>query len=455
MLPVNSTNSSSAASSSSSAASSSSVNSSSSSSSSTTARPAVDVALDKLSLSNVQILWNDHTKGESFFTFTGFVGRFTYLWNKSTAVELDKAHGATIELFNTKLAELVVALKDRGLTTAESTAIGVAPVRYNSLAQQELDANHKLAAEKKEKEFYDVFKTRCTQRNVDQNSDDFIVFANAAAKGLNNHAKTMDVMHKNTLIEKIKTASLSFNEKVYTDMVNAYSSQDVALITPENFNKKVDELKALFPKNTVDAIRQSLRVSVATEDNKTKMRELAGKYLNADSNMSTNATLKGVRDNLAQALNDEKAVVEAKMAELRGPNTNNGTIKAAYDRQVAVQAEVDAALAEVVAERGALPGQASTADQWVALGSIEAATASDALKTAYAKLVTKHTALTAAKKELADLVAELAVLAQWQPNSSNITGGRFNEIATQLAQIDAQARTRSNLLGNVFNWFCA
>lgn len=421
--------------------------SSSSSSSSTTTRPAaVDVALDNLCLTNVQILWNENVVGKPFFA--QIAGLFTYLWNRSTAVAADKDQGATIELFNTKLAELVVALKNRGLTPAESGAT----VSYTNLAQAQADTEHRLAAEKKEKEFYDVFKTRCTQLNV--SGDDLPVFANAAAKGLNNYANTLtDVKHKNSLIEKIKTASLSFNEKVYTDVVNAYSTQDVALITPENFNKKVQELKALFPKNDANAIAASLKKSIATEANKTEMRRLAQECLNPDNNMTTNAKLKEVRDNLAQALNTEKATVEARMAELRGPNTFNGLISAATRKQADAQAEVDAALAALNTARGTLPGNNATADQWVALGSIDAATAPQAVKDAYAALITKHTALTAAKKERDDLVAELATLAQWQPNSSNITGGRFHEIATELAQIDARARTRCNDLGNCFNWF--
>ena len=111
--------------------------------------------------------------------------------------------------------------------------------QWNALQQKEY-ANLKIAAEIAEKEFYAVFKERCTELGVTTDKEDFGTHARAAVSGLNKEvkskveAKTFDfntlqvknmVQFQHALVLNMQTVEGNFSRNIFQDMVNGFADK--------------------------------------------------------------------------------------------------------------------------------------------------------------------------------------------------------------------------------------
>lgn len=418
-----------------------------------TAQNPVDIAGNKLSKTAIDNLWTDKVTNASN-VFTKFAGLISYLWNRSTAASQDTPEvKATIEAYNTASLKLVKAIANRALTERESASMGVAPMQFNSGAVQLSNAAQKQAADVAEKEFYDVFKKRCTQLNISTNSADFGVYTQAALNNVTRISESKEFLSDlpsqlkdaaNLIPVKMGTMVEGFSKRIYVDMVDGFASQPAASITIDGFKQKAADMKGFFPNNSSVDIEASLRQALKA-NNDQAFNALANEFLNVDP---TNAKVAELKGQLRTQFEAEKQAIETELSALRGPSGWDGTINAAFQRMDAARVARDAARAELFNVLGIVnPTMAD--DQLAALLNGNFSTDITAKRDLWLQKVAEFNT---AKQEHDALVARFAELAQYQPGTQNVIGGKLAQVNANLqdAQLGAAARAEATKIGNFY-----
>lgn len=319
----------------------------------------VAVALNKLSKTAIQNLWDDKITNRGFFG--RIPGIFEYFFGSFSAFAQDtKEATASIEKFNKATAELVQAVAVRFLTPEEAVKVGVGKAKLTGSAQiihaqQKLDAEAKLAA------FYAVFKERvsATQLNIAENSDQFGAFAAGAEMAVKEAAKnvkgnkTPDALGKEvdvsaTLAPKVETTLTQFKTKIFDDMVNSYAEQSIENITIESFKQKVTLIKGYFAKNDSLEIQAKLRQAIKANHDSQELSDLKAEIIGAAANTGSDRYV-AAKEARKTTLEAEQTALRTELDAFRGTNGFNGSLHAADEAQKQAEAAVTQKYIELVA----------------------------------------------------------------------------------------------------------
>ncbi len=320
----------------------------------------VAVALNKLSKTALQNLWDDNWTNQGFFG--RIAGLFSYVWNRSTAAAQDTKEAIeAINNFNNASAELVRAVAVRGFTPDEAKKLAIPKLKFSNHAEQAIYSQMQLNAEEKIKAFYDAFKARVspTQLNIAENSDQFGAYGAAAEKAIQNLAKNekteefvmvgnKKIITTANLTPKIETTLTQFKTKIFDDMVNGFAEQALENITIESFKQKASLIKGYFSKNDTIEIEAKLRQAVkATHDSK-EFVDLKAEFVNASANTGSDRYV-AAKDARKTKLEAEQTALRTELDAFRGTNGFNGSLHAADDAQKQAEAAVNQKYIELVA----------------------------------------------------------------------------------------------------------
>lgn len=282
-----------------------------------------EIALFK---THLDTLWHDVEKAEWYMKPIAFV---SYMWNRSEAVEKDKKFGATIEDFNNKLGNLIHAVARRTLTAKEAAEADVAPLQFANEGAQNNSLERLQAAEKAEKEFYDVFKKRCKELEITPDHKNYGSYVLAVKNRIDRVSQDKNLsqeVHVGAGNIRLKVATLKENisERVFNDVVAAGIPSKIEDLTADSYKQAVKLAAKYFPKNSAESIEASLRNSLATKFGK-KLEERSKAYLAAGDN----AHVKTIQADLLKAHKENQERLDVEVKDLRGDNGFNGKINAA------------------------------------------------------------------------------------------------------------------------------
>jgi hypothetical protein len=406
----------------------------------------------------VDNLWEEKITNSGWFSYLTGIALLSYLWNRSAAKTEDKAFGATIVDLNNAAAALVNRVAFRKLTADEARARGVPQVKFADPNDQANYAGTLQQAENREKEFYDVFKTRCSQLGV--NMADIATFGEysaAAQAHLDSLAENYKPRNIDPPVElmpqKMDTAKAGFGKRIFQDMVDAYASQPIDNITIDSYRKAVADILGFFKNgNSVVDIETSLRQALKTKHDQA-FNQLANVYMNPAND---NAKMLEKKATLTAKFTAEKNVLVADLAALRGPNENNGTINDAYvRRETARTALEDARVAFWTAFQGVF-GTVTRETSADVLANLSFEGFTPEMQAAKTTLITKLGEFRARDQELQALIAKLNELATftWDAatNTNKITGGKVFEADRKLVDVDltTAARAEATKVGSFY-----
>jgi hypothetical protein len=433
----------------------------------------VAVALNRLSKTALQNLWDDKITNRGFFgKISGF---FEYLYNRSTAAAEDTQEAvATIEKFNKATTELVEAVAARHLNSKEVSELDVGQGALNYKAQL-LSAQVKIVSEEKLTAFYEAFKERvsATQLNIAENSDEFGAFGAAAEKAIRDFATgkkvtttidgvVMDI--SKTLAPRIETTLTEFKTKIFNDMKNGYAEQDLANITPESLQKKVELIKGYFKWNDTREIRAELVKAIKAHHDSSELAAKRAEFIAAINNTGSSDIYVASKEARKTTLEARQTALETELAEFRGTNGFNGTLNAADKAQRDAQADVNQLYIDFFASFGTpmagltANNQAGIKAAWKAFVDNTPASSSTSTPVNVSRLAALFTKIEEAervlqekkdaRKALQDRFDEIAVY----NNTGNLSGGELSIVKKSLADAALNDETVKELR-NLANFY--
>jgi hypothetical protein len=422
----------------------------------------VTAAINKLSKTAIANLWEEKVTNAPWYA--KLFGLISYAWNRSTAAAADKQFGPTIEIFNKASAELVKAVAERRFTPQEAVQLNLPALQFTDANNQTAYAQLNLNADQKLQEFYDIFKKRITQLNINENSADFGIYAGAAQKIIDDLSKSQELAAKlqnpATLGTKIETTKQGFNGKIFDDMTKAYADQAIGNITIDSFKQKAALIKGFF--NAIDNVdieakmRQAIKAKHDTNAFDTIRAEFSNPAADAPRLVSAKAAIQ-------TKLTAERTQLQTELDALRGNNGWNGTVNTAYQELQTAQREMDQAYNALVLSLNAFGGINANdrngtiqfITQFLAAGNAASTGITNVagIQTLLQTYTTKVQAFETKRTAHAALVTRLSEIAQYQNGTTNLSGGRLFQIDANLVPnaVEAAARAENGKVANFYN----
>ncbi len=340
----------------------------------------------------------------------------------------------------------------RDLTPEEAQISGVAALKFNSPEAQKLSAAKLGRAQDAEKAFYEVFKDRCKELGINENSNHFGICTGGAFLGLDNHVNALEkegrVGSRSNFELMLGTAKAGISKRIYGDMVTAFAGQTVDKITIQSFTQKAKDIFGFFEEgNDIVSIEASLREAIRKKHT-AAFNDLSNAHLDPAVN---NPKVEAIEKDLRTAYEAEQKLLNEELGKLCGAyymDPNGDLFKADAKMQAAKRA-LDGADAALRREFFAVFGVAATSDAAVLINLLKQTTLPEALKTAQGEYEAKLAEFVVAKKEFDDLEAKRVEIGVHDYHG-HIVSGKLAVVNANLGNAGNLARAEATKLGQFY-----
>jgi hypothetical protein len=296
----------------------------------------------KLFKTNIDVLWFETVLKAAWYEKP--FALISYLWNRSEAAVKDVKSGKTVELLNNKMTALVEAVAKRTLSSEETTKAGIAGLQFSSEGAQNDSLERQLAVKKAEEEFYDVFRTRCQQLEIDPNHKDFGALVLAVQNKLQKASKNEELLKKFNISSehmrlKVDTVCKDVSVRVFDHVLTTSISDEIAHLTPDSFKKAVALLKKYVPNNSDEKIEEQVRGLILKKFSPQALVERSQEFLTTKHAEKVAAA----KAELVKVYTEKEESILAELNVLRGTNGDNGTVHTTYLAANAAKLELDTA----------------------------------------------------------------------------------------------------------------
>jgi hypothetical protein len=224
----------------------------------------------------------------------------------------------------------------------------------------------------------------------------------------------------------------------FQEMIDVYADQSVEAITVESYQRTVDLIRGSFPSFKDGDIEAKLRNAIHSKHS----AALHSLWIDYAETSAYSPRLVNIKRSLQDRYTAEKVLLEEELASLRG---SNGAIHGAFrEKQNAEQALNDAKKTHLV-QLGMSGG--NSVNRYSSVPElVHQHTADPQVDQTKENLRQKFAEFEAKKRDYNHLVARVHEIAQFQPGTEKIVGGRLFEVTANLNEpaLTFAARNESN-----------